>query len=109
MVIPKQYPYELWQFVAGGESVQDGEGNWIVDPGYWSKMCLCRDEVNSKGSQITVADGTAHVYDSLILLPRNTPTVHVGSEIEVRNGAAIRTKGTVKRYDPSQLHSRIWI
>lgn len=109
MVVPRQYPYELWQYSAGGDSVQDGDGNWIENPGTWSKVGMCRDEVNNKGAQISATDGTFYVFDFLIQLPKSTPFIHVGTEIEVRFGSTVRAKGTVKRYDPAQMHSRIWI
>jgi hypothetical protein len=110
MVIPKQYPYELFKHTQGGDSVQDPiTGDWVPNPGMWEKVGMCRDEVNSKGSYITVSDGSAHVFDFLIQLPRATPFIHVGTKIQVRSGSIVRVEGEVKRFDPSQMHCRIWI
>jgi hypothetical protein len=105
----RQYPYELYLFTAGGGG-QDVNGNFIPQTNSeWVKLGMCRDEVNSKGSQVMVADGTSYVFDSLIQCPKSIRNVHVGAKVQVRSGSEVRVEGTVSRFDPSQMHSRIWV
>ena len=106
----RQYPYELFLLTPAGGGGQDVNGNWLPQTGeQWVKLGMCRDEVNSKGSQITVADGKAHVFDSLIQCPRSIRNVHVGAKVQVKEGEKVRVEGIVSRFDPSQMHSRIWV
>lgn len=108
-MVGRQYPYELWQLIPPGDTTWDSDGNVIPNPGLWSRVGMCRDEVNSANDPIPVADGTAYVFDFLIQLPRSTPFIHLGTSIEVRFGSTVRAKGEVKRLDQAQMHSRIWI
>jgi len=106
----RQYPYELFHFTAASGGGQDANGSWLPQTGGgWVKLGMCRDEVNSKGSEIITADGKSYVFEFLIQCPKSIRVVHIGSKIEVRQGEIVRAYGEVKRFDPSQMHSRIWV
>jgi len=111
-----QYPHYLFAVNAGGDSVQDENGNWSDAETTTIFLSACREETDGRGSEIQVAGGTFHRFTSLIQLPKgkgvcNTP-VQVGSTIFVANdadGTDIRIQGVVLKYDVGQIHSRLWV
>ena len=108
----KQYPHYLFAIVAGGESVQDENGNWSDSESTPTFLSACREETNNRGTELQVAGGTFHVFASLIQLPKNAPKVEVGTSIFVSDnadGTGVRVKGLVLKCDVGQLHNRVWI
>lgn len=105
----KQYPYFLFAYLTG-ESTQDENGNWIENSGVWTNISVCRDESNTRASQITLEDETSYVFDSLIQLPISCHKVTVETEIQVRDSSGnVRVKGKCRRFSKDQLHSRLWL
>jgi hypothetical protein len=107
-----QYPHYLFAVNAGGDSVQDENGNWSDAETTNIFISTCREETDGRGSEIQVAGGTFHRFTSLIQLPKGTQKVKVGSTIFVANnadGTDIRIQGIVLKYDVGQLHSRLWV
>jgi len=108
----KQYPHYLFAIVAGGESVQDDEGNWIDSETTTEFISACREETNGRGAEIQVAGGTFHQFTSLIQLPKDSPKIEVGTNIFVaddENGSDVRIQGVVLKFDKGQLHNRLWV
>jgi hypothetical protein len=104
-----QYPYKLFVFETTGD-YQDANGDWRSGISSWVFISNCRDETNSKASQINLSDETAYVYDSLIQLPKSCPKVEVNLLAEIRDlQGNLRVKGTVKRFSRDQLHTRLWL
>jgi hypothetical protein len=104
----RQYPYTLYALQLSGGGF-DGDGNPLPSTSSFVAVCQCRDEANSGGRQINLIDGSAHVFDSLIQTPRGTAPLTVGTSVEVRDGSTVRVKGTVKRSQKDQLHTRLWV
>jgi len=104
----RQYPYTLQVLKLTGGGF-DGDGNPIPSSESYVNHAKCRDEANAGGRQINLVDGSAHVFESLIQLPKGTPSVDVGKSIRVMEGNVVRVKGTVKRFQPDQLHARLWV
>ncbi|MCF2498398.1 hypothetical protein [Dyadobacter chenhuakuii] len=104
----KQYPYilQVLQLTGGGF---DGDGNPIPSTEEFVDHAKCRDEANSAGKQINLVDGSALVFDSLIQLPKGPALIEVGSMVRVMEENVVRVKGTVKRFQKDQLHSRLWV
>lgn len=104
----RQYPYilQVLQLTGGG---LDGDGNPIPSVEAYVDHAKCRDEANAGGRQINLVDGSAHVFESLVQLPKGTLPVEVGTSIRVMEGNVVRVKGTVKRFQKDQLHSRLWV
>jgi len=108
----KQYPHYLFAVNAGGDSVQDGNGNWSDSEPQNIFISACREETDGRGSEIQVAGGTFHRFSSMIQLPKGAPKVEVGSTVFVSNNADdtdIRIQGVVLKYDVGQLHNRLWV
>ena len=108
-----QYPHFMFVKISGGESVQDGDGNWTTSAGTWGLHTVCREETNGKGSAINGPDGKALVYSSLVNLPRGTVRIQEETEVLITEtndpAGTVRIKGQVQKFDNGQLHARIWI
>ncbi|WP_426291977.1 hypothetical protein ACN9ML_18260 [Dyadobacter endophyticus] len=87
----------------------DAEGNPIPSVEQYVDHAKCRDEANSGGNQINLVDGSAHVFESLIQLPKGTAPVEVGKSVRVMEGNVVRVKSSVKRFQKDQLHARLWV
>lgn len=114
----KQYPQFLFVHVVS-ESTQDNEGNWSDPTDTWVKHSICREETNGAGRTINGPDGQAVVYSSTIYLPRTAQRIKEGSQVVVVETDEVdaegtptgyaRIKGSVLKFDLSQLHSRLWV
>jgi hypothetical protein len=107
-----QYPHYLFAVNAGGDSVQDENGNWSDAPATNVFISKCREETDGRGSEIQIAGGTFHRFTSLIQLPKWATKVEVGTSVFVSNdseGNDIRVQGIVLKYDVGQLHNRLWV
>jgi hypothetical protein len=107
-----QYPHYLFAVNAGGDSVQDENGNWSDSEAINVFISACREETDGRGSEIQVAGGTFHRFSSLIQLPKGAQKVEVGSTVFVANnanGTDIRIQGVVLKNDVGQLHNRLWV
>jgi hypothetical protein len=107
-----QYPHYLFALLAGSESVQDDNGNWIDSEAILVFVSTCREETDGRGSEIQVADGTFHRFTSLVQLPQGAPRVEVGTSVLVANrpdGSSIRITGVILKFDAGQIHSRLWV
>jgi hypothetical protein len=74
-------------------------------------LSMCREETDGRGTEIQVG-GIMHKITSLIQLPKTCPKVELGAKVVVANdaeGADVRITGVCLRFDPSQLHSRLWL
>lgn len=105
----KQYPYDLYKYTLSGGGV-DENGFPIPSSSTAVLQSKCRDEVNSKGQSVTLADGRAHLYDLLIQLPLSSPDFFTGDIVEIRMGSTVRMgKKQVQRFQRDQMHCRIWV
>lgn len=106
-----QYPHYLF-VVVPGESTQDDNGNWIASESKTVFHGMCRDETDGRGSEVRTADGVFHHATSLVQCPKGTPIIPFGATCIVANdadGADVRHTGVCLRFDPSQLHCRLWL
>ncbi|KAA6300916.1 MAG: hypothetical protein EZS26_002942 [Candidatus Ordinivivax streblomastigis] len=107
-----QYPHYLFALLAGSESVQDSDGDWIPSETIRELISVCREETNGRGSEIQVAGGIFHRFASLVQLPKAAPRVEVGTSVFIANnadGSSVRITGSVLKFDAGQIHSRLWI
>lgn len=108
----KQYPHLLFSDTAPSESTQDGDGNYSAQTLVSSLISVCREETDGRGRQVLGSDGKQHVFTSVIYLPKGAPVISEGTVIYVKNSSTDTTnriKGPVLKFDPGQLHSRIWV
>ena len=104
----RQYPYQLWVETMP-EAAKGSEGDYQAPTKTLVQLSACRDEANSAGRVISLKDGIAYQFDSLIQLPRSCPDVAVGSQIKVFDGDLLRLEGRVRAFRKDQLHCRLWV
>lgn len=109
----EQYPHYLFA-VEGGEAVKDESGSWSDDetPKALKFLSRCREEADGRGTEISVGGGKFHKVTSLVQLPKGAPIVALGAPVIVANdheGNDIRIQGVCLKFDPAQLHSRLWV
>lgn len=107
-----QYPHFLFVVEGGGDAIQDESGNWKEGEVSIKFFSRCREESDGRGTEIAVAGGTFHKVTSLIQIPKGKPTIPLGTPVIVSNDDEcndIRIKGVCLKFDPSQLHSRLWV
>jgi hypothetical protein len=107
MVVPAQYPHDLYILTTSGGSV-NADGDIVPATQQWINVCRCREEKKS-GSAVYMNSGTQFEYSSKIFTPTTCPNLEKGASFEVRNGSEVRAKGTVKLFDASVNHCRIWV
>jgi len=105
MVMP-QYPYQLFVKTTEG-GYQNDQGHIIPGTDSWINVSVCRDETEN-GTKHDLNDGSFYDYSSIIYMPKNCPKLNNGDTIEVRNGAEVRLKGTVKLFSEGFFNCRIW-
>lgn len=88
--------------------VKDGNGNW-TPIGDITQQLSGRFEPNNTNGFVTAADGSRINYDGIVYLPLPQATLAPGAKVEVKNGAEVLLKGTVKRFSAGQLNARIWL
>lgn len=104
----RQYPYVL-QVLSSTPGTFTPDGDPIAPVSVFVNHAKCRDESNSGAKQINLSDGTAHIFQALIQLPKGTPEVKVGTSVRVLQGNDVRLLGSVKLFRKDQLHCRIWV
>lgn len=108
----KQYPHLLYGASATGDSTRDNDGNWNTLTTTYPLISVCREETDGRGQEIQGADGKFHKYSSVIYLPLSSPDVEFGRIIYVRDSSTVTTdriKGSVLKFDRSQMHCRLWV
>lgn len=109
--VVEQYPHYLFA-VEGGEAVKDETGSWSEPAQELKFLSRCREEADGRGTEIGVGGGKFHKVTSLIQLPKGAPIVELGASVLVANdpeGDSIRIQGVCLKFDPAQLHSRLWV
>lgn len=107
----KQYPHYLFIEVAT-ESIQDEQGNWTECNMSRKFISMCREESDGKGTEYQVAGGEYQKTTSVIQCPKTCPRVNKGTRVIIANDldcTDIRIAGICLNFDPSQLHSRLWV
>lgn len=107
-----QYPHYLFAVNAGGDSVQDENGNWSDAETTNIFISTCREETNGRGNELQVAGGLFYKFSSLVQMPQNAMKVNEGTTVFVSDspdGTGMRIKGQVLKFDKGQLHCRLWI
>lgn len=111
----RQYNHYLFVQVLGNEedTKRDEEGNWINDSPSWKFHSVCREETNGKGATIQGVDGKITVFSSLVQLPKGTARISEGTKVLVSESntpeGIIRITGSALKFDPGQLHCRLWV
>ena len=108
MVIPKQYPYDLYVKVIISPEL-NGNGDYVGGSESWVFASKCRDENNSRNAVITTVDSETIAFEAVVQLPKTCPEISYNDTVEVRYEGAVRVKGTCKGFRKDQLHSRLWI
>lgn len=104
----KQYPYILYtQQLSGGGFNSDGDP--IEPTPVFVPHSKCRDESNIGGKVVTMIDGSVHMYEALVQLPKKTEALQAGTLIYIMDGSDIRLQGTIKFFRREQMHCRIWV
>lgn len=109
--VVEQYPHYLFA-VEGGEAVKDETGSWSEAAQELKFLSRCREEADGRGTEINVGGGKFHKVTSLVQLPKGAPSVELGASVLVANdpeGDSIRIQGVCLKFDPAQLHSRLWV
>ena len=111
MAFVKQYPHFLF-IEEAGESIQDANGNWTECEVSRKFISMCREESDGKGTEYQVAGGEYQKATSVIQCPKTCPKVAKGAKVIIANDkdcSDIRIAGICLNFDPSQLHSRLWV
>lgn len=106
-----QYPHYLF-IEQAGKSIQDENGNWNDAAKSVVFIGMCREETDGRGTEIRTADGVYHHATSTIQCPKGTPKIAVGTTCIVANDKEcqdVRHTAVCLRFDPSQLHCRLWL
>lgn len=102
----KQYPHTITVTIKTGSSKVSG--NW--QPGTEITTDKnCRYEPNKGNGVIAAADGTQINYDGIVYMPLPQTYLQPGTEVEVKDGATVLLKGTVKQCSIGQLNARLWL
>ncbi|WP_123868731.1 hypothetical protein [Chryseobacterium bernardetii] len=97
----------MLKIVGGGI---DPETGYPTEPTeQWVFHSNCRDEVVVQQGIVTLESGEVANYSSKVLMPLGTPIIEANTQIEVRSGNQIRSKGKILRFAPTQLHCRLWV
>lgn len=102
-----QYPHTVTFTFATG-SVQDANGNWVAG-GTETKAITGRAEPNGGGRLVQLADGSQVVYSWTVYMPKGTPPVPDGTQVDVTWNGAFVGKGKSLRFSQGQLNSRLWL
>ena len=108
----KQYPHLLYGSSLATDSTRDTSGNYVAQTATNPLISACREETDGRGQEIQGADGKFYKYSSVIYLPLTCADVEFGRPVYVRDSStavADRVKGTVLKFNRSQMHCRIWV
>ena len=111
MAFVRQYPHYLFLVQPAQETQQNEDGDFPESTSEMTFLSMCREETDGRGTEIQVG-GIMHKITSLIQLPKTCPVVELGAKVAVANdaeGTDVRITGVCLRFDPSQLHSRLWL
>ena len=119
--INMKYPHYLFVMTTS-QSQRRSDGTWTETTLTPVFLCRCREEVNSKGQEVPLANslyhhvqkGNAsfHRFASVIYFPQGVDRLPVGAQILVSDdpeGKKVRVVGIVQKCDIGQFHSRLWI
>ena len=84
------------------------DGNWTPGSDITQQLSG-RYEPNGGNGFITAADGQKINYDGIVYLPLPQATPAPGAKVEVKNGAEVLLKSTIKRFSAGQLNARVWL
>mgnify|MGYP003512555468 FL=1 len=102
-----QYPHTI-TVKTSYEAAKNGSGNWVPG-GEITQQLTGRFEPNSGNGFVTAADGQKINYDGIVYLPLPQATLAPGAKVEVKNGAEVLLKSTIKRFSAGQLNARVWL
>ena len=116
-----KYPHYLFVMTTTA-SQRRADGTWTETTMVPVLLCRCREEVNSKGQEVPLANslyhhvqkGNAsfHRFASVIYFPQGVDRLPVGAQILVSDdpeGKKVHVVGIVQKCDIGQFHSRLWI
>ena len=114
------FPHYLFLCTSSFSS-QQADGTWSESTPSLSFVCRCREEANSKGQEVPIANTLYHHvqsanasfrrFASVVYLPKGTLKIPIGTTIMVCNdaqGTEVRLQANVQKYDQGQLHCRLW-
>lgn len=103
-----RYPHTLYAILSG-EASQDNSGDFVANESKKVFISECREEPNGSGSKISLTDGNAYVFSSMIYIPSLCDKITVGTRVEVVNeNGQIRFTGEIKRLSDDLKHVRLW-
>ena len=103
-----KYPHYLFVMTTS-QPQRRSDGTWTETTLTPVFLCRCREEVNSKGQEVPLANS---LYASVIYFPQGVDRLPVGAQILVSDdpeGKKVRVVGIVQKCDIGQFHSRLWI
>lgn len=116
-----QYPYFLQVLKAPNLEAKDAmdrdeNGDWVMPMSTTMIYCLisnCRNGGSNGGSNGELKfeiDGVQYVAEAVVFAPNSCPMVAIGSRIRVVQSCGfVRKEGIVKKFEKSQLHTRLWV
>lgn len=116
-----QYPHYL--FVITTSSVQQREdGSWEPPTQALVFLCRCREEAQSKGQEVPLANTLYHHvqkgnasfrrFCSVVYFPKGVARLPAGVRILISDdpqGKEVRVEALVQRCDIGQYHARLWV
>ncbi len=126
-----QYPYFIYaQKPQSDVNSQNAEGDFVEGtPTEWFFLGNCRDEVNTSGKRIALANGENYQYNAIIYAPKNTQILLENTKVLVskikiddfsqindtdyintlRQNGDLRIMSSIKGYSKSQINVRLWV
>ena len=106
-MVTKRFPSRLWVLTIQDGS-QNSSGDIVEGSQVWINASECREEKKT-GTVVNEESGSYHEFSSKIFAPADCPFLKKGTLIEVREGSTVKMAGTVKLYDKTANHCRIWV
>jgi len=108
-----QYPDRLVFNQVAEHAARDENSNWLKHTGPVTQIeSICRAEVAQGGQRDNVVnseDGRDINLAWAVYAPATCPEIPIGAALTIYNGEKLKGSGTVKRFDASVFHTRIWL
>lgn len=101
-----RHPHTIYTTGSGAPTFIDGVYSAATETD--TLLSVCRLEINSSGSRITLEDGQLVMYRAVVYLPA-TATVQLGQYVKVMEGSTVLVQGPVLGVDVNQQNRRLWV
>lgn len=91
-------------------SIPGSNGDFLPSAENWTFISECTDIPSDKGRTITGEDGEATLYQSIVSLPEDCPSISPGTQIRVLSSEGEEIlNGTTKRFKRYQKNCKLWV